>query len=90
MQKTYNKTAALVSNSCKAVAYLSGQREEVATLAFEYGKNLVCIGRSSFFWLHYPYNVLSIYFNFFFFFLKVSLILGQKNKQQWTVKLSTS
>lgn len=49
MQKTYNKTAALVSNSCKAVAYLSGQREEVATLAFEYGKNLVCIGRSSFF-----------------------------------------
>ncbi|KAH9747975.1 Solanesyl diphosphate synthase 3 [Citrus sinensis] len=40
MQKTYNKTAALVSNSCKAVAYLSGQREEVATLAFEYGKNL--------------------------------------------------
>ncbi|XP_024047822.1 solanesyl diphosphate synthase 3, chloroplastic/mitochondrial isoform X2 [Citrus clementina] len=40
MQKTYNKTAALVSNSCKAVAYLSGQREEVATLAFEYGRNL--------------------------------------------------
>lgn len=89
MQKTYNKTAALVSNSCKAVAYLSGQREEVATLAFEYGKNLVCIGRSSFFWLHYPYNVLSIYF-ILFFKKKVSLILGQKNKQQWTVKLSTS
>ncbi|KAK8559919.1 hypothetical protein V6N13_016651 [Hibiscus sabdariffa] len=40
MQKTYYKTASLVSNSCKAMALLSDQTPEVATLAFEYGKNL--------------------------------------------------
>ncbi|KAK9014895.1 hypothetical protein V6N11_006033 [Hibiscus sabdariffa] len=40
MQKTYYKTASLVSNSCKAMALLSNQTPEVATLAFEYGKNL--------------------------------------------------
>lgn len=42
MQKTYNKTASLVSNSCKAIAYVSNQKKEVATLAFEYGKSVVC------------------------------------------------
>ncbi|KAK1592628.1 hypothetical protein Q3G72_027901 [Acer saccharum] len=40
MQKTYYKTASLVSNSCKAIAVVADQTEEVAMLAFEYGKNL--------------------------------------------------
>ncbi|KAA3479089.1 solanesyl diphosphate synthase 3, chloroplastic/mitochondrial isoform X1 [Gossypium australe] len=40
MQKTYYKTASLISNSCKAIALLAGQTAEVAMLAFEYGKNL--------------------------------------------------
>ena len=41
LEKTYYKTASLISNSCKAIALLAGQTTEVATLAFEYGKNLV-------------------------------------------------
>ncbi|MBA0663592.1 hypothetical protein Goklo_003697 [Gossypium klotzschianum] len=40
IQKTYYKTASLISNSCKAIALLAGQTAEVAMLAFEYGKNL--------------------------------------------------
>ncbi|KAL8468542.1 hypothetical protein ACS0TY_031665 [Phlomoides rotata] len=40
MQKTYYKTASLISNSCKAVALLAGQTTEVSILAYEYGKNL--------------------------------------------------
>ncbi|XP_030480953.2 solanesyl diphosphate synthase 3, chloroplastic/mitochondrial [Cannabis sativa] len=40
MQKTYYKTASLISNSCKSVAVIAGQTTEVAMLAFEYGKNL--------------------------------------------------
>ncbi|XP_047156825.1 solanesyl diphosphate synthase 3, chloroplastic/mitochondrial [Vigna umbellata] len=40
MEKTYYKTASLISNSCKAIAILAGQTTEVAILAFEYGKNL--------------------------------------------------
>ncbi|KDP37498.1 hypothetical protein JCGZ_05937 [Jatropha curcas] len=40
MQKTYYKTASLISNSCKAIALLAGQTAEAAMLAFEYGKNL--------------------------------------------------
>ncbi|PIN22447.1 Geranylgeranyl pyrophosphate synthase/Polyprenyl synthetase [Handroanthus impetiginosus] len=40
MQKTYYKTASLISNSCKAIALLAGQTAEVSTLAYEYGKNL--------------------------------------------------
>ncbi|XP_057463651.1 solanesyl diphosphate synthase 3, chloroplastic/mitochondrial-like isoform X2 [Actinidia eriantha] len=40
MQKTYYKTASLISNSCKAVAVLAGQTTEVSMLAYEYGKNL--------------------------------------------------
>uniref|UniRef100_A0A2P2LC28 Geranylgeranyl pyrophosphate synthase n=2 Tax=Rhizophora mucronata TaxID=61149 RepID=A0A2P2LC28_RHIMU len=40
LQKTYYKTASLISNSCKAIALLAGQTTEVAMLAFEYGKNL--------------------------------------------------
>lgn len=49
MQKTYYKTASLISNSCKAIALLAGQTTEVAMLAFEYGKNLVCNFFLSFF-----------------------------------------
>uniref|UniRef100_A0A0D9X6B3 Uncharacterized protein n=1 Tax=Leersia perrieri TaxID=77586 RepID=A0A0D9X6B3_9ORYZ len=40
LQKTYYKTAALISNSCKAVAVLAGQTVEVATLAYQYGRHL--------------------------------------------------
>ncbi|KAI8548527.1 hypothetical protein RHMOL_Rhmol07G0279400 [Rhododendron molle] len=40
LQKTYYKTASLISNSCKAIALLAGQTAEVSTLAYEYGKNL--------------------------------------------------
>ncbi|XP_019170249.1 PREDICTED: solanesyl diphosphate synthase 3, chloroplastic/mitochondrial [Ipomoea nil] len=40
MQKTYYKTASLISNSCKAIALLAGQTAEVSVMAFEYGKNL--------------------------------------------------
>jgi geranylgeranyl pyrophosphate synthase len=42
LQKTYYKTAALISNSCKAVAVLSGQTTEVQALAYQYGRHLVC------------------------------------------------
>ncbi|GAB4858288.1 Solanesyl diphosphate synthase 3, chloroplastic/mitochondrial [Ancistrocladus abbreviatus] len=41
MQKTYYKTASLISNSCKAIALLAGQTAEVSMLAYEYGKNLL-------------------------------------------------
>ncbi|KAI4312390.1 hypothetical protein MLD38_037200 [Melastoma candidum] len=40
MQKTFYKTASLISNSCKSVALLAGQTTEVASLAYDYGKNL--------------------------------------------------
>ncbi|KAG9145208.1 hypothetical protein Leryth_008969 [Lithospermum erythrorhizon] len=40
MQKTYYKTASLISNSCKAIAVLGGHTAEVAMLAYDYGKNL--------------------------------------------------
>ncbi|XP_052179662.1 solanesyl-diphosphate synthase 1, mitochondrial isoform X7 [Diospyros lotus] len=40
LQKTYYKTASLISNSCKAIALLAGQTTEVSMLAYEYGKNL--------------------------------------------------
>ncbi|XP_073303862.1 solanesyl diphosphate synthase 3, chloroplastic/mitochondrial-like isoform X5 [Primulina huaijiensis] len=40
MQKTYYKTASLISNSCKAIALLAGQTAEVSMLAYDYGKNL--------------------------------------------------
>ncbi|KAK3009105.1 hypothetical protein RJ639_013135, partial [Escallonia herrerae] len=39
LQKTYYKTASLISNSCKAIALLAGHTAEVSMLAFEYGKN---------------------------------------------------
>ncbi|KAF6982374.1 hypothetical protein CFC21_000771 [Triticum aestivum] len=40
LQKTYYKTAALISNSCKAVAVIAGQTAEVAALAYQYGRHL--------------------------------------------------
>ncbi|KAI9113448.1 hypothetical protein K1719_015375 [Acacia pycnantha] len=40
MEKTYYKTASLISNSCKSIALLAGQTTEVAMVAFEFGKNL--------------------------------------------------
>ncbi|OAY63552.1 Solanesyl-diphosphate synthase 1, mitochondrial [Ananas comosus] len=40
LQKTYYKTASLISNSCKAIALLAGQTAEVSILAYEYGRNL--------------------------------------------------
>ncbi|KAJ0240064.1 Solanesyl diphosphate synthase 3 [Hirschfeldia incana] len=40
MQKTFYKSASLISNSCKAIALVAGQSAEVAMLASEYGRNL--------------------------------------------------
>jgi geranyl diphosphate synthase len=42
LQKSYHKTAALISNSCKAIAVLAGETTEVQGLAYQYGRNLVC------------------------------------------------
>lgn len=42
MQKTFYKTASLMANSCKSIAVLAGQPQEVALLAFDYGRHLVC------------------------------------------------
>jgi len=58
MQKTYYKTASLISNSCKAIALLAGQTTEVAMLAFEYGKNLVCDFFLSFFFCFFFWGTL--------------------------------
>lgn len=49
LQKTYYKTASLISNSCKAVALLAGQTAEVSMLAYNYGRNLVCCFGSNIF-----------------------------------------
>ncbi|KAL8511848.1 hypothetical protein ACS0TY_018325 [Phlomoides rotata] len=40
MEKTYYKTASLISNSCKAVAILGEQTPDISVLAYEYGKHL--------------------------------------------------
>ncbi|RZC45921.1 hypothetical protein C5167_038871 [Papaver somniferum] len=40
MEKTYNKTASLISNSCQAVTIITGQTAEVSMLAYDYGRNL--------------------------------------------------
>lgn len=42
LQKTYYKTASLISSSCKAIALLAGHTAEVSKLAYDYGRNLVC------------------------------------------------
>ncbi|KAK3121193.1 hypothetical protein QOZ80_8BG0647930 [Eleusine coracana subsp. coracana] len=41
LQKTYYKTASLISNSCKAITVLAGQTAEVQGLAYQYGRHLV-------------------------------------------------
>jgi hypothetical protein len=57
LQKTYYKTASLISNSCKSVAILAGHTADVSLLAYEYGRNLVCKAScSSLFFI--PSNVL--------------------------------
>ncbi|KAF3912328.1 Dimethylallyltranstransferase [Arthrobotrys entomopaga] len=40
IQKTYLKTASLISKSCRAAAILGGSTKEVADAAYLYGKNL--------------------------------------------------
>ncbi|KAI3924086.1 hypothetical protein MKW92_045286 [Papaver armeniacum] len=40
MKRTYNKTAALISNSCQAVSIITGQTAEVSMLAYDYGWNM--------------------------------------------------
>lgn len=40
MRKTFFKTASLMANSCKAIALLSGQGEQVCQQAWEYGRHL--------------------------------------------------
>lgn len=51
LQKTFYKTASLISNSCKCVAILAGQTAEVSMLAYNYGQNLVCdYGSNCFKW----------------------------------------
>ncbi|XP_049797761.1 all trans-polyprenyl-diphosphate synthase PDSS1 isoform X1 [Schistocerca nitens] len=40
LTKTYRKTASLIANSVKAMAMLAGASQEVAELAFQYGRNL--------------------------------------------------
>lgn len=40
LHKTYLKTAALISKSCRAAAVLSGAREPVIEQCYEFGKNL--------------------------------------------------
>lgn len=40
LQKTYLKTASLISKSCRGAALLGGATREVADAAYEYGKNL--------------------------------------------------
>lgn len=41
MKKTYNKTASLIANSCKAVAILSDNSSpELKEIAFQYGRNV--------------------------------------------------
>ncbi|RPA73016.1 terpenoid synthase [Ascobolus immersus RN42] len=40
LQKTYLKSAALISKSCRSAAVLGGATQEVADAAYQYGKNL--------------------------------------------------
>ncbi|KAI8371258.1 isoprenoid synthase domain-containing protein [Choanephora cucurbitarum] len=40
MEKTYMKTGSLIALSCKASAVLGGSTKEVATLAYDFGRNL--------------------------------------------------
>ncbi|KAI8087830.1 isoprenoid synthase domain-containing protein [Gilbertella persicaria] len=40
MEKTYMKTGSLIALSCKASAVLGGSTKEVATIAYDFGRNL--------------------------------------------------
>lgn len=40
LKKTYRKTASLIANSCKAVAYLSNCNSVVVEAMYEYGRNI--------------------------------------------------
>lgn len=40
MEKTYMKTGSLIAQSCKASAVLGGSTKDVATVAYDFGKNL--------------------------------------------------
>ncbi|KAK9480110.1 isoprenoid synthase domain-containing protein [Lipomyces japonicus] len=40
LEKTYLKTASLMSKSCRGAAVLSGAREEFRDMAYQYGRNL--------------------------------------------------
>ena len=40
VQKTFHKTASLMANSCKAIAILGGQSQDVSEFAWQYGKHL--------------------------------------------------
>ena len=40
LRKTFFKTASLMANSCKAIALLSGQTQEVCQQAWDYGRHL--------------------------------------------------
>ncbi|RXG57344.1 hypothetical protein Avbf_10611 [Armadillidium vulgare] len=39
LKKSFNKTASLISFSCKAVAHLANASEDIMEIAFQYGKN---------------------------------------------------
>ncbi|RVW23080.1 Solanesyl diphosphate synthase 3, chloroplastic/mitochondrial [Vitis vinifera] len=52
LQKTYYKTASLISNSCKAIALLAGQTAEVSMLAFEIWQESGCKFLSFIFFLY--------------------------------------
>jgi geranylgeranyl pyrophosphate synthase len=40
MQKTFNKTASLIANSCRAAAILGGHSRDMVELATAYGKHV--------------------------------------------------
>ncbi|KAI7694037.1 hypothetical protein SSS_01865 [Sarcoptes scabiei] len=40
LQKTYKKTASLISNTCKAVTYLATSNQKLQQAAFQYGKSV--------------------------------------------------
>lgn len=56
IQKTYLKTATLIAKSCQATAILGGQQEEIAEIAYQYGRNFgIAFQVSSSFFLHFSF-----------------------------------
>jgi Polyprenyl synthetase len=72
LEKTYCKTASMISNSCKAVAILAGQTAEVSTLAYEYGRNLVSVCT---FLCRYPFIIFTNLNNFVQVFLDLTFLM---------------